>query len=152
MTLMKNLVQQSLSAAVVALVVVASVTPSPAQHGAPAAHGPGSVVDSVVAGGAAEAAGLKAGDRILTLDGKPFATRDDLEAVQAGYRPGQTVPLEIERDEETVKILISDPDAAVSAGRSAELSAIARRLPAKQAELHALRDRRAALAEEGDDR
>ena len=52
--------------------------------------------------------------------------------------------VEIERDEETVKILISDPVAS-SAGSSPELAEIAGRLPAGQAELRALRERREAL-------
>jgi S1-C subfamily serine protease len=38
---------------------------------------------------------LKAGDVILSVDGKRTATSDDLGSVLAGYKPGQTVTLKV---------------------------------------------------------
>ena len=52
------------------------------------------VVQDVVAGGNAEAAGLTAGDRLLALDGKPISLGNNLIALH----PGQTLPLEYQRD------------------------------------------------------
>lgn len=49
------------------------------------------VVNEVVPGGQAEAAGLRAGDVIFKLDGVPFAAR-------RGLQLGQTCTLEVERD------------------------------------------------------
>jgi hypothetical protein len=58
----------------------------------------------------------------------------------------EALELEIERDEETVKILISDArESPATGGGSAELAEIARRLPERQAELRALRAQREAL-------
>ena len=53
--------------------------------------------------------------------------------------------LDIERDEETVKILISDGTASPTAGGSQELAEVASRLPRRQAALRELRERREAL-------
>ncbi|HVL36443.1 MAG TPA: RIP metalloprotease RseP [Burkholderiales bacterium] len=71
------------------------------------------VLGQVVAGGAAERAGLAAGDRIVSADGKPVETWESLvEAVRA--RPGMALKLGIERDgaRRTVEVV---PD-AVPAG------------------------------------
>jgi putative serine protease PepD len=53
------------------------------------------VVASVQKGGAAAKAGIQRGDVILKVDGHATATADDLSAVLAGLRPGQTVPVEV---------------------------------------------------------
>lgn len=52
------------------------------------------IIHEVVAGGNAEAAGLVAGDRLLTLDGKSISMGNNLIALH----PGQTLPLEYQRD------------------------------------------------------
>jgi S1-C subfamily serine protease len=57
--------------------------------------GNGVYVGSVSAGSPAAKAGLKAGDVILSVDGKRTATSDDLGSVLAGYKPGQTVTLKV---------------------------------------------------------
>lgn len=55
------------------------------------------VIGQVVAGGAAEAAGLRAGDRIVRVDGRPLQRWDELvQAVRS--HPGQLLAFEVERD------------------------------------------------------
>lgn len=56
---------------------------------------PGAVVVSVVKGGPAERAGVRQGDVITALDGKPVLSADDLATVLAGLKPGQTVTLAV---------------------------------------------------------
>lgn len=53
-------------------------------------------VQSVAPGSAAEAAGLRAGDRIARIAGRDVGTLEDLRAVMAEHRPGDSVPMEIE--------------------------------------------------------
>ena len=57
--------------------------------------GNGVYVGTVTAGGPAAKAGLKVGDVITAVDGKPTPTSDDLGTVLAGFKPGQTVTLKI---------------------------------------------------------
>ena len=52
------------------------------------------IIQEVVAGGNAEAAGLSSGDRLLSLDGKPISLGNNLIALH----PGQTLSLEYQRD------------------------------------------------------
>jgi S1-C subfamily serine protease len=54
-----------------------------------------------VKGGPADAAGLRRGDIVVKVDGKPVPTADDLATVLADLKPGQTVPLEIKRPDGT---------------------------------------------------
>ena len=57
---------------------------------------PAPVAGDIIAGSAAERAGLRAGDRVLTFDGKPVGTWNDLvAAVQAS--PGRPVVLSVRR-------------------------------------------------------
>lgn len=58
---------------------------------------PPAVVASVNEGGAAEAAGIEAGDRIVAVAGEPVADLGDLHRL-VGARPGATVPVEVDRD------------------------------------------------------
>lgn len=53
--------------------------------------GSGVIVGEVTAGGPAGRAGVKAGDLIVSVGGKPTATAADLSEVMAGLRPGQKV-------------------------------------------------------------
>jgi len=57
--------------------------------------GNGVYIGEVSAGSPAAKAHLKAGDVIVSVNGKPTATSDDLGSVLAGYKPGQTVTLKI---------------------------------------------------------
>ena len=71
--------------------------------------GPGSEgvrVVSVSPGGPAEAAGVKSGDVITALDGKPLGSGRDLVARMRGVEPGQTVNLELRRDGKNVKAAV----------------------------------------------
>jgi putative serine protease PepD len=60
----------------------------------------GVLVASVQPGGPAAAAGMKAGDRIVSLDGTPVASTDDLAAALASVKPGTTIPVTVERNSE----------------------------------------------------
>ena len=85
-----------------------------------AAHGgAGIVVDSVMPGTPAEAAGLLAGDQLLLLAGRKVATMDDLEQVMEAHRPGDTVPLVVRRDGKEVALTLTfgeRPGGGVSIG------------------------------------
>ncbi|HTV98050.1 MAG TPA: RIP metalloprotease RseP [Steroidobacteraceae bacterium] len=54
------------------------------------------LVQAAPAGSAGERAGLRAGDKILAVDGKPLANSSDLIAAVSGS-PGRTLSIEIER-------------------------------------------------------
>jgi hypothetical protein len=58
----------------------------------------GVVVKEVLAGSAAAAAGVKAGDRLLTLDGRWTDSLVDLYTAAGYAKPGSTVPLTVRRD------------------------------------------------------
>ncbi len=63
-------------------------------------------VKTVLAGSPAEAAGLKAGDRVLTVDGRWTDTLVDLYTAAGYVKPGATVPVVVQRDgkEKTLKV------------------------------------------------
>ena len=58
----------------------------------------GMEVSGIVPGGAAEAAGLKKGDVIKAIDGKPVKNVQDYMKVMAGTKRGEPVEIKIERD------------------------------------------------------
>jgi S1-C subfamily serine protease len=64
------------------------------------------MIASVVAGTAAEKAGLQKGDVILSVSGKDVSTFDDLRAIIVSSREGDEIELRISRDgaERTVKV------------------------------------------------
>lgn len=70
-----------------------------------AGEDPGVLIGSVVPEGAAEKAGLRAGDRLLALDGKRLENVRGYMAVLAECKPGQQVKLLVER--ETVELTIT---------------------------------------------
>ena len=53
------------------------------------------VVESVNPGSPAAAAGMKAGDGIVRIDGREISTMDDLEMVMTAHQPGDKVPLTV---------------------------------------------------------
>ncbi|HZY03271.1 MAG TPA: RIP metalloprotease RseP [Anaeromyxobacteraceae bacterium] len=57
---------------------------------------PAPVAGDIIAGSAAERAGLRAGDRVLAFDGKPIATWNELVAAVQNS-PGRTVELSVRR-------------------------------------------------------
>ena len=73
--------------------------------------GNGVYVGTITAGSPAEKAGLKVGDVIVAVDGKPTLTSDDLGTVLAGFKPGQTVTLRIVHQsgaQATVKVTLGE--------------------------------------------
>jgi S1-C subfamily serine protease len=63
--------------------------------------GSGVLVAAVEKNGPAAGAGIRPGDRILSVAGKPTPTADDLTVVLADLKPGQTVPVAIQRADGT---------------------------------------------------
>lgn len=61
-------------------------------------------ITEIVAGGAAEAAGLKAGDLIMEVDGKEVGSNSDLSDLIASYNAGDTATFTIRRDSEQLTI------------------------------------------------
>jgi S1-C subfamily serine protease/signal transduction histidine kinase len=57
--------------------------------------GVGVIVVSVDANGPAADAGIRRGEAILALDGRPTVSTDDLSTVLAGLQPGQRVPITV---------------------------------------------------------
>jgi S1-C subfamily serine protease len=55
-------------------------------------------IDVVQAGGAADMAGIKAGDIITGLDGVPTRTLADLDELLIGYKPGDRIKVDVLRD------------------------------------------------------
>lgn len=63
-------------------------------------------ITEIVPGSPAEAAGLKAGDLILAIDGKTVSSNDDLSDLIAGYNAGDTAKLTVRRDSERSEISV----------------------------------------------
>jgi len=63
----------------------------------------GVIVQRVVKGGAGEAAGIKAGDIILSIDGKEINKANELQSFVARKHPGDDVKLKIYRDGKTLE-------------------------------------------------
>jgi hypothetical protein len=67
---------------------------------------PGVTVKEVMPGGAAEKAGLKAGDRVLTLDGRWTDTLPDLYAAAGYVKAGTAVKVVVKRDGKEVTLTV----------------------------------------------
>jgi hypothetical protein len=67
---------------------------------------PGVNVKHVFAGSAAAAAGLKAGDRLLTIDGRWTDSLADLYEIASHLKPGVAVPVAIQRDGKDVELTV----------------------------------------------
>ena len=57
----------------------------------------GVLVTNVAAGSEAEAAGIKEGDLILEVNRRRVATVEEFKAAMGALRPGEAVPVQIER-------------------------------------------------------
>ncbi|WP_334145183.1 S1C family serine protease, partial [Rhabdothermincola sp.] len=68
---------------------------------------PGAVVQSVVPGGPAAAAGIQVGDRIVAVDGKPVRTFEELQGRIGTYSPGDRVQVTFVRDRETHSVEVT---------------------------------------------
>lgn len=116
--MMKNLMK---STAVAATTLMLCLTPAGA-HQAPShemSSGNAGIVDTVVDGSPAAAAGLRAGDRLVRLDDQPIATLNDLQRVMGMHEPGDTVPMRVERDGEALDLSLTfgnSSDGSVSIG------------------------------------
>ena len=53
--------------------------------------GSGAVISAVVPGGAADAAGLSAGDLIVSVDGRTISSPDDLSGIVTTRKPGDSI-------------------------------------------------------------
>jgi len=73
------------------------------------------VVEVVYHDTPADKAGLKAGDTIVSVDGKPVIDRVELAAVMQKYKPGATVKLGVKRGEATEdhQLTVAEPDLAI---------------------------------------
>ena len=67
----------------------------------------GAAVGEVVAGSAAESAGIRPGDVIVKYDGKPVADFDALVKLVARSKPGQEVVVEVRREGRIVQLRIT---------------------------------------------
>ena len=105
-----------------ALVAACLLLPGPAAaHGGYGEHGTRIVVRSVHPSSPAEAAGLRSDDRLVQLDGQEIAAHEDLRRVMEAHRPGDTVPLVVERGGEMVELELTFgelPEGGVSIGVS----------------------------------
>jgi len=61
----------------------------------------GALISKVVKGAPADKAGVKAGDVILSVNGKPIGDSDELPMIVSQYAPGQTVTLTVFRKGKT---------------------------------------------------
>ncbi len=61
--------------------------------------GSGAVIADVVSGGPADVAGLRRGDRIVSVAGRMVTRPDDVSAAISTLRPGRSVKLEVQRGE-----------------------------------------------------
>jgi hypothetical protein len=67
----------------------------------------GVTIKSVLPGSAAAAAGLKAGDRLLTLDGRWTDSVADLYAAAGYVKPGTTVVAKVKRGDKEVEVRVT---------------------------------------------
>ena len=67
-------------------------------------------IAQVISGSAAEKAGLKVGDLILSVDDTQISSNSALAAVIAGYNAGDTATLTIQRDgkQQTVSVTFGE--------------------------------------------
>jgi S1-C subfamily serine protease len=67
----------------------------------------GAYVQSVTSGGAADKAGIKKGDTIVSVDGTPIRSFDELRGTISAYSPGQSVSIQVLRNGATVNVQVT---------------------------------------------
>ena len=67
----------------------------------------GIYISEVVQGGAAEAAGIKKGDVLISLDGTKISSMSDLDAVKKKHKAGDTVSVVVSREGKQVTLKIT---------------------------------------------
>ena len=67
---------------------------------------PGAIVASVTPGGPAEAAGMEVNDRIVSFDGQPVGSMDELTVAVRLRAPGTEVPVEVVRGDQLIRLFI----------------------------------------------
>lgn len=79
------------------------------------------VIVAVVPGGAADLAGLIAGDRVLSWEGQEIVTKQELGTFLDSYRPGDEISLSLDREGQTLDLPLTlgeRADGGVSVGVS----------------------------------
>src|SRR5690606_16352841 len=79
----------------------------------------GAVVREVEAGSSAEKAGIRAGDVVVALNGRPLRNSSDLRNAVGLVRPGETVELTLLRDGRKLTVRAQVGKAAAVSARSA---------------------------------
>lgn len=72
----------------------------------------GFYVASLVEGGPGEQAGLEVGDRIVTFDGVEITSTNDIISIRDAHNVGDSIKIEVERDEEIVEVILVIGDSA----------------------------------------
>jgi putative serine protease PepD len=67
----------------------------------------GVLVASVEKGGPADKAGIRPGDVIVSVDGRPTPSTDELTTVLAGLKPGQKVPVTLVRNGQRMTVTVT---------------------------------------------
>ena len=81
--------------------------------------GTGALVSAVEAGGPAEAAGLRDGDVVVGVEGKPIARAHDLPRTIAKYAPGTKVTLDVVREAKRIAVAATLDELRNPGGRKA---------------------------------
>lgn len=70
----------------------------------------GAYVDSLLENSAAAAAGIKAGDVVVEVEGKPIQSSPELQEMVARYRPGDKVKVKVDRQgkEKTFEVVLNN--------------------------------------------
>lgn len=72
----------------------------------------GPVLERVLPGSPAAEAGLRSGDRVISIDGKPFAKSDGFSDLVGSKKPGDSMTFAVRRDdgkEATIKVVLAEP-------------------------------------------
>lgn len=89
--------------------------------GIPADGSPGAVVESIVAGGGADRAGMEVGDVIRSVDGVKLGTRDEVLGRLRGLQAGQTLNLGVMRESRELALTAQMMDLTSSLFDSTEM-------------------------------